>query len=656
MRHVFEAVAACGIAVHGAFALTGTSSTVVDDWLYCGLFFVAAASCADRGRRGDARAAWTVAALGVVVWGLAEVVFRMQAPDPHSLYPRASQALLFAAFCFAYCTVGLLARERVRRFDPVLALDGIIAGMTAAALTAILLFPTAAGTRAPRPVVLPQVFLLGALAGLIFVVAVLGMTGWQPGPTWALIAPAIAINVGGDVVLVHLAANGSFHRGSPADTMFVTSALMLGLAAFYPIRHAAAPHRAARRLPVPVLSAAVALAVLTVAIVTAGAHGVGKLAAALAAGALAVMIARMSIALELLERSRRQALADDLTGLGNRRALLRDLERRLAPGRRQQPFTLALFDLDGFKRYNDTFGHPSGDALLVRLAERLAAAVTPGIAYRMGGDEFCAIIDAGGAGAAAVLAQAQSALSERGDAFSIATSTGAVSCPLEAASVTGALDVADGRMYVSKTGRALDQAQTRDAVLKILHERDPALHDHMRSVAALALAVARRLRLDEVTAQQVQRAAEMHDIGKIAVPDAILHMPGPLDAAERRFMREYPIVGERILRAAPSLAPVAPLVRSSHERWDGLGYPDGARGAEIPIGARIIAACDAYDAMRSTRPYRSARTREQALAELRRGAGTQFDPAVVAALCSELDASATALRLPEPDRWISSGS
>ncbi len=144
-----------------------------------------------------------------------------------------------------------------------------------------------------------------------------------------------------------------------------------------------------------------------------------------------------------------------------------------------------------------------------------------------------------------------------------------------------------------------------------------------------------------MTAQQVERAAELHDIGKIAVPDAILHKSGTLDDNERRFMREYPIVGERILRAAPSLAPVAPLVRSSHERWDGRGYPDGLR-RESPIGARIIAACDAYHAMRSAHLYRPARTNEEAVAELRRCAGTQFDPTVVQALCAELGDPASA--------------
>jgi HD-GYP domain-containing protein (c-di-GMP phosphodiesterase class II) len=147
---------------------------------------------------------------------------------------------------------------------------------------------------------------------------------------------------------------------------------------------------------------------------------------------------------------------------------------------------------------------------------------------------------------------------------------------------------------------------------------------------------ARCLGLDDFTAQQVETAAELHDIGKIAVPDAILHKAGALDDEERLFIRQYPLVGERVVRAAPSLAPVAPPVRSAQQRWDGGGYPDGLRGSQTRIGARIIAACDAYDAMRSPRPYRGARTKEEAVAELRRCARSQFDPAAVEALCDEL--------------------
>jgi two-component system cell cycle response regulator len=631
-RALFVLVASVGVGVHAAFALAGSMSVAVDDWLYCGLYLLAAASCAYRARRGDARAAWTCAALGVLVWGSAEILFRLQASSPHAWYPRATQTVLFVGFSLAYVTLALLARERVRTFDVVLAMDGLLAGLAAASLAALLLFPVLGPSRAQVPATPPQVFLVFALVGLMFVITVVGMTGWRPGAAWALITAAIAINVVGDGILVHVADAGRFHRGSFADTLFVSSALLLGLAAFHPSRRVPLPHDVARRLPVPLVSAAVALGVLIAAV----ASDVGGMAAGLAAAALTLTIARMTVALELLERSRTQALADELTGLGNRRLLVRELTRRFAHASAERPFVLALFDLDGFKRYNDTFGHPSGDALLARLARRLSEAVSPDSAYRMGGDEFCALLDGERERINPILDRARRALTERGDAFAIVASAGAVACPAEASTVTDALAIADGRMYVAKTGRSADQVQTRDAVLKMLHERDPDLYAHLRAVGELAERVARQLGLDEPTVRQVQRAAELHDIGKIAVPDAILHKPGPLEQSELQFMRQYPIVGERIARAAPSLAPIAPLVRSAHERWDGRGYPDGLRRDEAPIGARIIAACDAYDSMRSSHPYRSERSLEEALGELRRCSGSQFDPTVIDALCQEL--------------------
>ena len=627
-RRAFIALAGLGVVIHGSFALADAPNPLVDNWLYCGLFFLAAGSCAYRARRGPAGGTWAMAAAGLVVWGSAEVVFRISTSDPHVLYPVLTQVLLFTGFSLAYTTLGLLARERVRRFDTVLALDGILAALAAAAVASILLFPAVARHH-PHAATPPRLFLLGALIGLAFVITVLGMTGWRPDRLWAVIVCAIVVNAGGDMVLVHLANSGQFHRGSPADTLFVASALLLGLAAFYPSRLSEAPQTPTRRLAAPLLSAVAAFTVASAVLV----GGVGGLAAGLAMAALAVTIIRMSVALELLEHSRGEALTDPLTGLGNRRLLMRDLEGRL---KGRSAFTLALFDLDGFKRYNDTFGHPSGDALLVRLSGRLSDAVAPGMAYRMGGDEFCAIVEGQNQTAAAALARAHAALSERGDAFEVRSSSGAVACPSEAATAGAALRIADARMYAAKTTRDLAEAQTRDAILNMLQERDRMLFDHMRAVAALSLRVARQFGLDEASARLIESAGELHDIGKIAVPDAILHKSGTLNAEERRFMRQYPVVGARILRAAPSLAPVARLVRACHERWDGQGYPDGLRQDQIPIGARIIAVCDAYHSMRSQQPYRRARSREQALGELDRCSGSQFDPAVVRALRTEL--------------------
>ena len=171
--------------------------------------------------------------------------------------------------------------------------------------------------------------------------------------------------------------------------------------------------------------------------------------------------------------------------------------------------------------------------------------------------------------------------------------------------------------------------QSRDVLLRTLSERRPGLQVRLRDIGELALAVGRELHLGPEALDEVARAAELHDVGKIAVPDAILDKPGALDPVEWSFMRRHPLIGERILLSAPALRPVARLVRSSHERWDGGGYPDGLAGEDIPLGARIVAVCDAFDAMTTDRSYRSRVSEAAALAELRANAGTQFDPKVV---------------------------
>jgi HD-GYP domain-containing protein (c-di-GMP phosphodiesterase class II) len=150
----------------------------------------------------------------------------------------------------------------------------------------------------------------------------------------------------------------------------------------------------------------------------------------------------------------------------------------------------------------------------------------------------------------------------------------------------------------------------------------------------LALAVGRQMSLDGEHLDVLGRAAELHDIGKIAIPDDILHKPGALDDAEWDLMRRHTLIGERLLGSAPALAQVATVVRSSHERWDGAGYPDGLAGDRIPLASRIILACDAFDAMTTDRPYQEAMSFADARAELRRHAGFQFDPSVVELLCA----------------------
>jgi diguanylate cyclase (GGDEF)-like protein len=332
-----------------------------------------------------------------------------------------------------------------------------------------------------------------------------------------------------------------------------------------------------------------------------------------------------------------QALHDSLTGLPNRRALTADLEHALAVATNEQPLLVLLWDLDGFKAYNDTFGHAAGDALLMRLGNNLTSAmVGHGSSYRMGGDEFCVLASLGFESPELIALEAAAALAEHGEGFSVTASYGSVLVPAEATTSTEALRIADQRMYARKSlgSRASAGRQSTDVLLKVLSERSPDLGIHLDEVTELCQAVAAKLALPDDEAAPLLQAASLHDVGKAAIPDEILKKPGPLDAEEWEFMRRHTLIGQRILSAAPALTRAAALVRASHERFDGQGYPDKLAAADIPLGARVIAVCDAFDAMRSSRPYRAPMSVEGALAELRRCAGTQFDPTVVDALCT----------------------
>jgi two-component system, cell cycle response regulator len=231
------------------------------------------------------------------------------------------------------------------------------------------------------------------------------------------------------------------------------------------------------------------------------------------------------------------------------------------------------------------------------------------------------------------------ALADHGEGFKIGCSYGSILIPVEARNAEGALRLADQRMYAQKRGeRASASRQSAAVLLRALTERNPELGTHLRDVAGLAAAVARRFSLPAEEVESIRQAAELHDVGKVAIPDAILDKPGPLSEDEWSFIRRHTLIGERIIAAAPALGRIAALVRSTHEHFDGSGYPDGLIGPDIPLGSRIILVCDAFHAMRTVRTYRDAMDEEAAVAELRRCAGTQFDPAVVERFCSVLGA------------------
>jgi diguanylate cyclase (GGDEF)-like protein len=336
-------------------------------------------------------------------------------------------------------------------------------------------------------------------------------------------------------------------------------------------------------------------------------------------------------------RLSRELSTDPLTGLGNRRALMDDLARVCQGASEGDPAFLWYFDLNGFKRYNDSFGHVAGDTLLARLGSRLREAVQPaGVSYRLGGDEFCVLIPGALSDPHALFQKARKALAETGGGFGVSASGGAVEIPREARDPTQALRLADQRMYSQK---GATQAGASELITAALHtalaQRHPDLGEHADDVVSDVERLALAAGLDEQEVKVIAKAGDLHDVGKVGIPDAIITKAGPLTSQEWKFMHQHTVMGEQILMAAgPSMAPLAPLVRASHERWDGNGYPDGLAGEEIPVGARIIAICDSFSAMMTDRVYKPAMSMSDALTELRRCAGTQFDPHLIDLFCS----------------------
>ena len=644
MRWAVRACAAAGalaIALHLAHGQLGLGGRGLDNftvnWLYNAVVSGAAVSCLTRAvlvRRE--RLAWLLLGIGLAFNGAGEIYYSITwGLSGNPPIPSVADVLYLLYYPLAYAGLVLLVRDRVARVSASAWLDGAIAAATSAAVIAAVAFEpilNSAVHSSAAALATTLAYPVGDMVLLGTVVCAFGLSGWRGGRSWPMLGVGLAVWAVADTGYSYANAAGSYVPGDLLDSMWLAGAYLIGCAAWQPPRKWAAPNpERVRLLALPTVFALASLGVLLYG----GFEHVGAVGLGLAAVAIVLVIVRAAWTfrenLKLLVASRREAVTDALTGLGNRRQMQGALERALAEGADSTAAVFAMFDLNGFKAYNDRFGHLAGDTLLAHLGARLRDAIGPaGRAYRPGGDEFCVLLDRDLAQRDMRMAAALAALSAEGDGFSVTASYGTVLIPSEAPTPTRALRLADDRMYAHKgVRRGASGQQMHDVLLGLLRERQPELHHHLCQVGRLATAIGRRMGMSSEQLDELRRAAELHDIGKAAIPDAILNKPGPLDEAEWTFMRRHTVVGERILALAPALAPVAALVRSSHERWDGRGYPDGLAGTAIPLGARIVFVCDAFDAMTSDRPYAPSRSADAALAELRRGAGAQFDPDVV---------------------------
>ncbi len=634
------------LLLHLAHAVTGLggqhADTVLGEPLYSGLVIAGAAACGLRAVNVKTdRAAWFALAGGLAALGVGSALSGLSDNPP---FPSAGDAVALLLYPAACASMFLFLRDRVARPLVGQLLDAAIAALAATAVGAMLLYHASPGLANPSSAAsaTQAAFAAGDLIVIAAMVGACALTGWRFDRAWVLAGAGLVAGALGDLAHTHHAALG-FHSAHAALTIgWPAAALLVCFGAFEPPEPGRGKNPSYWRvLVVPMLFALVAAAT----VVYGQFAQIGSLAFALALASLLAATVRPAIGfrenVRVLSRSQHEALTDSLTGLGNRRSLMTDLRELIKAADRNSSRVLILFDLDGFKQYNDTFGHPAGDALLARLGANLQKAVGPyGGVYRMGGDEFCVLLMVGMASSRTLTSIAAAALSERGEGFNVRASYGAVMIPDEAREPALALKIADQRMYAQKEKRRPSTSrQTRDILLQVLRERDPELGEHMSAVGELSRRVGQRMRLLPEELDETVRAAELHDIGKMAIPDAILHKRGPLDEREWAFVHKHTIIGERILSAAPALIPVAKVVRSSHERWDGHGYPDGLAGDAIPLGARIVSVCDAYHAMTSARPYGETLDRDEGLTELRKAAGSEFDARVVAAICDVISES-----------------
>jgi diguanylate cyclase (GGDEF)-like protein len=358
-------------------------------------------------------------------------------------------------------------------------------------------------------------------------------------------------------------------------------------------------------------------------------------------------------------RATRDAHTDSLTRIGNNRAYELGLGTALeAASERGTKLSLCLVDVDDFKQINDAYGHPLGDQVLVDVARLLQDGGDCVGTFRFGGDEFAIVLACGDTRARSYVEALYRRLSSAQFSHDAPTtvSVGVATYPDQASDVESLEQAADSALYWAKQNgknrycvfspviaeayspaeierRVEHQARLRAAenLVRVVDAKDEYTGAHSERVALLVEAIARRLRLEDEHVEQLKLAGRLHDLGKIAIPDRVLQKPGSLTSHEERQLAHHPELGASLLDGM-DIRPVDVWIKHHHEHWDGSGYPHGLAGEEIPFGSRVILVADAFDAITTERSYRAAASPEEAVRELRRQAGAQFDPAVVDAL------------------------
>jgi diguanylate cyclase (GGDEF)-like protein len=456
----------------GVLIFGGTGVVLLHDWfglggawldeiaaggLYDAVVVAAGIACLLRSRTpGAARAAWIFLGAGILSWGLGEVYWTVYIDsDPTAPYPSLADALFIALYPLAYVGLALLVRARTHELEWRLWTDGLIAALGTAALGAAFVFDFVADhtTGTPLEVATSLAYPLGDVIMLGFLVGVIALTGWRPGRTWTLLLLGLAFQAAADIAYTLAATGGVVPAGSWIDPLYLLSAAFLGALLWQPEpKSIESPTHlgSGRELMIPAIFAGIMVGLFGLQFLDA----TSSLSTVLWAATMAAVIVRLALSVRENRALLEQARTDPLTGLGNRGGLQLQLEAISEQARAGRPAAVYLFDLNGFKRYNDTFGHPAGDDLLVMLGRRLLPAVgEDGAVYRIGGDEFCALLTCPEDRFDAVVRRIAQALTVQDRGVEVSASWGGATMPTEADTSSAAMQLADVRMYAQKESR-----------------------------------------------------------------------------------------------------------------------------------------------------------------------------------------------------------
>ncbi len=448
------------VALHSWLGIGGGLNFVISSVIYDAVVLGAGVACLVRASAfGRERRAWILIGLAILSWGAAEVYWAAFIEgNPNAPYPSPADVGYLLFYPLAYAGLILLVRARAHEINWRLWMDGAIAALGTAALGAAFVFDFVAekteGT--PLQIATTLAYPLGDIAMVAMVIGVVALTGWRPGRTWSLLLVGLSALVIADIAYTLQSTGEALPGGNWIDPIYLIAAVCLGAAVWQPAAAAeiTSPGESdlRREMIVPAVFAGVMIGLFAMQYYSA----TSGLSTVLWAATMTAVIGRLAMSDRENKALLEQVRTDQLTGLGNRGRLQVDLPAQFAQASEENPATLMLFDLNGFKHYNDTFGHPAGDELLARIGRTLRRALgEDGTAYRIGGDEFCVLLTCPQERFDAVSREATKALTATGPGFEVSSSWGAVEVPEEESEPSAALRLADARMYAQKESRRL---------------------------------------------------------------------------------------------------------------------------------------------------------------------------------------------------------